>query len=203
MGRGLKALIRKDADMARACKLAGPPESRMRTPGFPSLLQIIVNQQVSTHAGRAIGARLKTGLGRVSVKNVLGASEADLRGFGLSAAKARYAKALAEAVSDGSLDLKGLKNLSDEDVRAELTKILGLGQWSADIYLMFALGRPDIWPVGDLALAVAAEWLLGLKKRPGPKELEAIGEAWRPWRTDAAVMLWQFYRYAQEERAAG
>ncbi len=195
LGKGLKALILKDPDMARAYKLAGAPASRRRTPGFSSLLRIIVNQQVSVHAGRAIWARLETGLGRVSVKTVLCASEADLRGFGLSAAKTRYARALADALSEGSLDLKGLERLSDDAVRAELTKILGLGRWSADIYLMFALGRPDIWPVGDLALAVAAERLLGLKTRPGPKEMEAIGEGWKPWRTEAAAMLWHFHKH--------
>ncbi len=201
-GKGLKALILKDPDMARAYKLAGAPASRKRAPGFPSLLRIIVNQQVSVHAGRAIWARLEAGLGRVSVKTVLSASEADLRSFGLSAAKTRYARALADAVSEGSLDLKGLEGLSDDDVRAELTKVLGLGRWSADIYLMFALGRPDVWPVGDLALAAGAERLLGLKTRPGPKELEAIGEGWKPWRTDAAVMLWHFYKHALEGKSS-
>ncbi len=194
--KGLKALIHKDADMARAYKLVGAPASRKRAPGLPSLLRILVNQQVSVHAGRAIWARLEAGLGRVSVKTVLCASEADLRSFGLSAAKTRYARALAKAMSEGSLDLKGLERLSDDDVRTELTKVLGLGKWSADIYLMFALGRPDIWPIGDLALAVAAERLLGLKTRPGTKEMEAIGEEWKPWRTDAAVMLWHFYKHA-------
>ena len=200
--KGLKALILKDPDMARAYKLAGTPASRKRAPGLPSLLRIIVNQQVSVHAGRAIWARLEAGLGRVSVKTVLAASEADLRSFGLSAAKTRYTKALADAVSGGSLDLKGLERLSDDDVRTELTKVLGLGKWSADIYLMFALGRPDIWPVGDLALAVAAERLLGLKTRPGPKEMEAIGEGWKPWRTDAAVMLWHFYKHALDRKSS-
>ncbi len=200
--KGLKALILKNPDMARAYKLAGAPASRKRAPGFPSLLRIIVNQQVSVHAGRAIWARLEAGLGRVGVKAVLSASDADLRGFGLSAAKTRYAKALADAVSGGSLDLKGLARLSDDDVRAEMTKVLGLGKWSADIYLMFALGRPDIWPVGDLALAVAAERLLGLKTRPGPKEMEAIGGEWKPWRTDAAVMLWHFHKLAPEGKSS-
>ena len=201
-GKGLKALIRKDADMARAYKLAGAPASRRRTPGVSSLLQIIVNQQVSVYAGRAIWARLEAGLGRVSAKTILRASEADLRSFGLSAAKTRYARALADAVSEGSLDIKGLEGLSDDDVRAELTKVLGLGRWSADIYLMFALGRPDIWPVGDLALAVAAERLLELKTRPGPKEMEAIGEGWKPWRTAAAAMLWHFHKHALEGKTS-
>lgn len=198
----MKALILKDADMFRAYKLARAPASRKRAPGLPSLLRIIVNQQVSVHAGRAIWARLEAGLGRVSVETVLCASEADLRGFGLSAAKTRYAKALADAVSEGSLDLKGLERLSDDDVRGELTKVPGLGKWSADIYLMFALGRPDIWPVGDLALAVAVERLLGLKARPGPREMEAIGEGWKPWRSAAAVMLWHFHKHALDGKSS-
>ena len=198
----MKALILKDADMVRAYKLARAPASRKRAPGLPSLLRIIVNQQVSVHAGRAIWARLEAGLGRVSVETVLCASEADLRGFGLSAAKTRYAKALADAVSEGSLDLKGLERLSDDDVRGELTKVPGLGKWSADIYLMFALGRPDIWPVGDLALAVAVERLLGLKARPGPREMEAIGEGWKPWRSAAAVMLWHFHKHALDGKSS-
>jgi DNA-3-methyladenine glycosylase II len=200
--KGLKALILKDADMVRAYKLAGAPALRKRAPGLPSLLRIIVNQQVSVHAGRAIWARLEAGLGRVSVETVLCASEADLRGFGLSAAKTRYAKALADAVSEGSLDLKGLERLSDDDVRGELTKVPGLGKWSADIYLMFALGRPDIWPVGDLALAVAVERLLGLKTRPGPREMDAIGEGWKPWRSAAAVMLWHFHKHALDGKSS-
>ncbi len=200
--KGLKALILKDPDMARAYELAGAPASRKRAPGLPSLLRIIVNQQVSVYAGRAIWARLEAGLGRVSVKTVLATAEADLRGFGLSGAKTRYAKALAVAVREGSLNLKELEKLSDDDVRGELTKVLGLGRWSADIYLMFALGRPDIWPVGDLALAVAAERLLGLKTRPGPKEMEAIGEGWKPWRTEAAVMLWHFYKHVLDGKSS-
>ena len=198
----MKALILKDADMFRAYKLARAPASRKRAPGLPSLLRIIVNQQVSVHAGRAIWARLEAGLGRVSVETVLCASEADLRGFGLSAAKTRYAKALADAVSEGSLDLKGLERLSDDDVRGELTKVPGLGKWSADIYLMFALGRPDVWPGGDLALAVAVERLLGLKTRPGPREMEAIGEGWKPWRSAAAVMLWHFHKHALDGKSS-
>jgi len=199
--KGLKALIHGDADMARAYKAAGAPASRKRSPGFASLLQIIVNQQVSVHAGRAIWARLEAEFGQITEKPLLGASEKRLRACGLSAAKTRYAKALAVAVSEGSLDLKGLEKLSDDEVRAELTQVLGIGRWSAEIYLMFALGRPDVWPVGDLALAVASERLLGLENRPGQKELELIGEAWKPWRTEAARMLWHFYKHVLEVKS--
>jgi DNA-3-methyladenine glycosylase II len=191
----LKALAKNDAHIARALKLAGAPQSRNRKPGFPSLLRIIVNQQVSVHAGRAIWERLEKGLGRVTPKAVREKPDKGLRAFGLSGAKVRYAKGLAGAVLDGGLDLKGLAKMSDDQARQSLMEVKGIGRWTADIYLMFALGRPDVWPVGDLALAVAAERLLGLKARPGDEELEAIGQAWRPWRTTAAVMLWHFYNH--------
>ena len=192
----LEALTEKNADMARALELAGFPESRSRAPGFPSLLRIIVNQQLSVQAARAIWDRLEKGLGRVTPKAVLGASDDDLRAFGLSRGKVRYARALGEAVAVGKLDLGGLHSLDDDAVRGELTKITGVGRWTADIYMMFALGRRDVWPAGDLALAEAAGRLLRLPARPGPEEMDAIGTHWRPWRTAAAVMLWHFLKHA-------
>lgn len=191
---GIEALIKKDPDMARAFKLAGKPPTRKRAPGFSSLLRIIVNQQVSVHAGRAIWERLEKGLGSVGHKDIENNTDEILRGFGLSAAKVRYAQALAGAVIDGSLDIRGLEKFDDDSVRAELTKIKGIGVWTADIYLMFSLGRPDIWPIGDLALAEATKRLLGLRKRPDPKKLESLGRKWRPWRSSAAIMLWHYYK---------
>jgi len=199
---GLAALVERDADMARAFRLAGAPTPRRRPPGFASLLRIIVNQQVSQHAGQAIWRRLEDGLGGVSAKVVLARTERRLCALGLSRAKARYARALAGMVVGRELDLAGLERLDDDGVRAELTRVPGIGPWTADIYLMFALGRPDVWPAGDLALAAAAGRLLGRRRRPTPEELEAIGHAWRPWRTAAAVMLWHFYRHAGSSGAA-
>ncbi|HEX9569274.1 MAG TPA: DNA-3-methyladenine glycosylase 2 family protein, partial [Rhodospirillales bacterium] len=184
---GLQALIERDADIARAFRLAGQPAPRKRPPGFASLLRIIVNQQVSQHAGQAIWRRLEDGLGVVSPKSVLGRPERRLHALGLSRAKARYARALAGMVVSRELDLNGLERLDDDAARAELTRVPGIGRWTADIYLMFALGRPDVGPAGDLALAVAAERRLGRKRRPSPKEMETIGHAWRPWRTAAAL----------------
>jgi len=191
---GLDALIKKDPDMARAFKIAGKPASRKRSPGFSSLLKIIINQQVSVHAGRAIWNRLENGLGIIAPEDIENATDETLRGFGLSGAKVRYARELAGAVTDGTLNIKGLEKLDDDSVRGELTKVKGIGKWTADIYLMFSLGRTDIWPIGDLALAVATERLLGLRKRPDPKKMAAIGLKWRPWRTSAAVMLWHYYK---------
>ena len=200
---GLQALIERDADIARAFQLAGQPAPRKRPPGFASLLRIIVNQQVSRHAGQACWRPLEDGLGDVSPKSVLGRPERRLRTLGLSRAKARYARALAGMVVSREIDLNGLKRLDDDAARAELTRVPGIGRWTADIYLMFALGRPDVWPAGDLALAVAAERLLGRQRPPRPKGKETIGHAWRPWRTAAALMLWHFYRRPEGGRESG
>lgn len=199
MGRlnsGLKALIDRDSDMARAYQAAGVPASRKRPPEFASLLRIIINQQVSVQAGQAIWRGLENGVKAITPGAIFEVSVENLRGYGLSRAKAVYAKELAGAIKDGSLDLDGLKRLDDDEVLDQLTRIKGIGRWTAEIYMMFALGRPDIWPAGDLALAVAVERLLGLAERPGPKKMEAIAEGWRPWRTSAAVMLWHYYNHA-------
>ena len=196
LNSGLKALINKDSNLARAYKSAGAPASRRRPAEFASLLRIIINQQVSVQAGQAIWRGLESGISALTPAAILQASVEDLRGCGLSRAKAVYAKELAGAITGGSLDLDGLKRLDDDEVLDQLTRIKGIGRWTAEIYLMFALGRPDIWPAGDLALAVAVERLLGLAERPGPKTLESIAEGWRPWRTSAAVLLWHYYNHA-------
>ena len=196
LNSGLRALIDRDADLARAFKAAGAPASRQRPPGFASLLRIIINQQVSVAAGRAIWRSLEGGLAALTPEAVLAVPEDGLRGVGLSRAKAVYARELAAAVADGRLDLDGLEKQDDAEVLAQLTRIKGIGRWTAEIYLMFALDRPDIWPAGDLALAVAVERLLDLTERPGPKKLDSIAQGWRPWRSSAAVLLWHYYSHA-------
>ena len=196
LNSGLRALIDRDADLARAFKAAGAPASRQRPPGFASLLRIIINQQVSVAAGRAIWRSLEGGLTALTPEAVLAVPEGGLRGVGLSRAKAVYARELAAAVADGRLDLDGLEKQDDAEVLAQLTRIKGIGRWTAEIYLMFALDRPDIWPAGDLALAVAVERLLDLTERPGPKKLDSIAQGWRPWRSSAAVLLWHYYSHA-------
>ena len=196
LNSGLRALIDRDADLARAFKAAGAPASRQRPPGFASLLRIIINQQVSVAAGRAIWRSLEGRLTALTPEAVLAVPEGGLRGVGLSRAKAVYARELAAAVADGRLDLDGLEKQDDAEVLAQLTRIKGIGRWTAEIYLMFALDRPDIWPAGDLALAVAVERLLDLTERPGPKKLDSIAQGWRPWRSSAAVLLWHYYSHA-------
>jgi len=182
--------------MRTAIDQAGMPGERRHKSGFPTLLRIIVDQQVSVQAGAAIWRKLDRNLGGVSARKVLAAGEGDLRDCGLSRAKAAYALALAEAVSRKRLNLSSLHRMEDEAVREALTRIKGIGRWSADIYLMFALGRGDVWPAGDLALAEAAKRLLDLPERPRPAEMDGIGERWKPWRTAAAITLWHYYKKA-------
>ena len=193
--KGLAVLSKQDPDIARAIKQAGPTDPRKLEAGFGTLLRIIIDQQVSVHAGRAIWKRLEEGLsGDVSPMKVISLGPEALRTFGLSRPKARYATCLAEVITDGSLDLEGLSCLSDEDVQKQLTAVTGIGRWTSDIYLMFALGREDVWPSGDLAVAEAVKRMLGLEKRPTPTEMDAIGERWKPWRSDVAVLLWHYYK---------
>jgi len=180
--------------MRMAIEQAGTPAERRHKTGFPTLLRIIVDQQVSVQAGAAIWRKLDQNLGGVSATKVLAAGEGDLKASGLSRAKAAYALALAEAVSQRALNLNSLHRMDDGAVREALTRVKGIGRWSADIYLMFALGRGDIWPAGDLALAEAAKRLLGLPERPTPAEMDGIGERWKPWRTAAAITLWHYYK---------
>jgi len=135
-------------------------------------------------------------MGGVSAKKVLAAGEGQLKACGLSRAKAAYAVALAEAVTLRAINLNGLHRMEDDAVREALMSIKGIGRWSADIYLMFALGRGDVWPAGDLALVEAAKRLLDLSERPSPAEMESIGERWKPWRTAAAITRWHYYKKA-------
>lgn len=195
LSKGLKTLSKKDADIARAIETAGPPAPRQLETGIATLLRIIIDQQVSVHAGRAIWKRLEEGLsGDVSAKSILKAGDEKLKSCGLSRPKARYALCLADAVEQGTLDLEALPGMSDDDVNKQLTAITGIGRWTADIYSMFALGREDIWPSGDLAVAEATKRLLGLEARPTPAELDIIGERWQPWRSEVAILLWHYYK---------
>lgn len=181
--------------MRRALAEVGPLTTRKRAPGFQTLIRIIVDQQVSKEAGAAIWARLERQLGTVTPETVLAAGETGLRAGGLSGQKARYALGAAEAVISGALDFRRLTRRPDDEVIETLTALKGIGLWSAEIYLMFAMGRRDVFPAGDLALQIAAGQLLSLDERPTDKEIRAIAEErWRPWRSVAALCLWRYYR---------
>ena len=172
---------------------AGPPRFRRRRNGFATLLHIILEQQVSIDAAAAMHRRL-SGLCRpLAPEGFLALDDASLRACGFSRQKMGYARALAERVSCGEFDFDRLAAADDETARAMLTALNGIGGWSAEIYLIFALGRADIWPAGDLGLQIAAGARLGLASRPAEPELRRLGEAWRPWRSVAACLLWQSY----------
>ena len=184
--------------MRRIHDLGGYPPPREQPAGFATLLRIIVDQQVSTQSGAAIWRRLEEDLGDVTVDAVLNTGEEGLRASGFSRPKARYAGELARAIKSGELDLVALEHLPTPDVQAALVKIKGIGRWTAEVYLMFALNRPDVWPAGDLALVVAVQHLLDLPARPNIDEMDALSQQWRPWRSMAALMLWHYYRHIKK-----
>ena len=199
--RHLAVLRRRDRRISQAIKLAGLPEPRVIGPGFATLIRIIGDQQVSTAAGAAIWAKLKRNAGGdVNARRLLTLGETGIRASGFSGQKSRYALGLAEAVVARKLNLKSLEQTDDATVRETLMAYKGIGAWTADIYLMFGLGRPDVWPVGDLALQLAAQILHKLKSKPTAPELEALGDPWRPYRSSASLLLWRYYGVVRTEQ---
>jgi DNA-3-methyladenine glycosylase II len=198
-GRRLKTalahLAAVDPDMARAIALIGPPPPRWYGGGFPGLLHIILGQQVSIASAAAIWGRFSALADPLTPAAVLAADDAVLRGIGLSRQKMVYARALAQGIADGTIDLEALETMPDETAIAALMTLKGVGRWTAEVYLLFGLGRPDILPADDLGLLTAAQRLKGLAQRPSAAELRAMAEAWRPWRGVAARLLWHWYRY--------
>ncbi len=192
---GLNRLIRLDPDLAGIETAAGPLPWRKRATGFPGLLQAIVGQQISNQAAAAIWARLRAVPGALDPAGLLALTEEALRGAGLSRPKVAHARSLATAFLDGTLDETTLATLADEEAVARIASVRGLGPWTAEIYLLFALGRPDVFPAGDLALAAAAADIKKLPARPAPREFRALAEQWRPWRALAARLLWHHWRH--------
>jgi DNA-3-methyladenine glycosylase II len=173
--------------------IGGPPPLRRREAGFAGLAAIIVAQQLSTASATAIFGRLQARIVPLEAPEIAKATEEDLRGCGLSNAKIRALRALAQAVI-GGLDLAGLGSLDAEDAHKALVAVKGIGPWTADVFLLFCLGHPDAFPAGDVALQEAAKLALNLKQRPDAARLERIAERWRPLRGVAARMLWAYYR---------
>jgi len=191
--RALGELAERDCDLGGVLSSLGPPPMWDREPGFPTLIHIILEQQVSLASARACFDKLLATVGLLTPESLLTLDKGVLKDAGFSRQKTRYARILAEAVQSGSLDLDGLGNIPDDEARKQLMRLKGIGQWTADIYLLMALGRPDVWPVGDLALVVAAQQIKGLDSRPNPEEFRELGEPWRPWRSVAARLLWHHY----------
>lgn len=190
----LDALAVIEPRFAVALSQAGYPEPRLRDRGYVTLLRTIVGQQVSFQAAASVWAKLEAGRGDMTDPlAILDASFDELRACGLSRQKQGYARSLAELVRSGTIDLHNLP-ADDEEAIALLTQIKGIGRWSAEIYLLFAEGRPDIWPAGDLAVQVDVGLIMGLPERPSEKDVREIGEAWRPHRGAAAVFAWHHYK---------
>ena len=180
---------------------AGAPRFRRRRNGFATLLHIILEQQVSIDAAAAMHRRL-IGLCRpLAPEPFLALDDATLRQCGFSRQKAGYARGLAAAVASGSLDFAALDGADDDTAHAALVALRGIGRWSAEIYLIFALGRRDIWPAADLGLQLGVRECLGLDERPNEAALRDMGDAWRPWRSVAACLFWQSYLHARRRAA--
>jgi len=191
----LDRLIATDADLATIEPRAGALPWRTRAAGFPGLLQAITSQQISNQAAAAIWGRLSAVGGALEPAGLLALSDDTLRAAGLSRPKVAHARSLAAAFLDGTLDTARLAAMPDEDAVATIAAVRGMGRWTAEIYLLFALGRQDVFPAGDLALAAAAAHLKGLAARPGPVALRALAEPWRPARALAARLLWHHWRF--------
>jgi DNA-3-methyladenine glycosylase II len=198
--RSARELAERDAALGAIVERCGVPEFWARQPGFATLLLLILEQQVSLASAKAAFDRVAGRCGTVTPAAILALSDAELRADGFSRQKTRYARALSTALLDGSLDLEALAAVEDDEARAALVALPGIGPWTAEVYLLSALRRPDTWPVGDIALQEAAKRALGLEERPSPEELAALGERWRPHRATAARLLWHLYLY---DRANG
>jgi len=190
----LSQLASFDPDIALAIGLVGAPEPQKREPGFATLVHIIVSQQVSLTSAAAIWQRL-TAKGPITPELLLDLGGDGMREVGFSGPKTRYALELARCVRSGKFDPDSLPSMGDEPAIKHITNLLGFGRWSGEIYLMFSLGRPDIWPAADVALQEAIRHIKGLDFRPEPKEMYAIARPWRPWRSVAAHLFWRYYRH--------
>jgi DNA-3-methyladenine glycosylase II len=189
----VEALAEREAAFAGVVERHGIPEARNSEPGAHTLLRTIVGQQVSVAAARSMWSKLEAAYGSPpDLSKILKATDEELRLAGISRQKAGYARSLANLVLSGELDLHALPQ-DDEEAVALLTKIKGIGRWSAEIYLLFAEGRPDVWPAGDLAVQVEIGRLLGLADKPSEKQLRDYAEAWRPYRGAAAILAWHSY----------
>jgi DNA-3-methyladenine glycosylase II len=193
VAEALVALLAADPRLQRVLDEAGPVPLRRRSGGFEGLAHVITGQQISTHAAAAIWSRLRTAIDPFTPENFLAAREEVLRAAGQSRAKIATLTGIANACRDG-LSLDALHDIPAEDAIAELVALKGIGRWTAESYLLFCVGHPDIFPAGDLALQSAVHQGLRLRKRPHETRLRAIAEKWSPWRGAAARLFWAYYR---------
>jgi DNA-3-methyladenine glycosylase II len=191
---GIDRLARVDVDVARALERVGYPAPRQRESGFATLLRIMVAQQLSTKSAAAIWARVEQAcLPLVTAERFLALGEEAFKTIGFSRQKMAYGRSLAEAVASDALNLKALATLPEEEAIAAISALRGFGRWSAEIYLLFALGRADVFPADDLGLQVGMQRLKGLEARPNRKAMDRLAEPWRPLRGCGAIFLWHYY----------
>ena len=196
LNAGIEWVAEREPGVARALGLAGYPEPRIRETGYGTLLRTIVGQQVSVAAAASMWRKLEALVGEdVPVGKILASDFDELRACGLSRQKQGYIRSLCELVASGELDFDALPK-DDEEAIAELTRIKGIGRWSAEIYLLFAEGRADIWPAGDLAVQAGLAKILALDERPSEKDIRIIAEKWRPHRGAVAIFTWHCYNNA-------
>jgi DNA-3-methyladenine glycosylase II len=200
--QGVRLLAGCDKHLADVVKTYGRPPLWVREPGFPTLVYIILEQQVSLASARAAFERLKAARNPLTPKRFLTLTDVELLRIGFSRQKTLYTRLLAESLARRHFDLRYLHDLHDDAARKMLIAFKGIGRWTADIYLLSALRRPDIWPTGDLALATAVQEVKRLRKRPSPEKLEALSAPWRPWRAVAARLFWHAYLCKRGQRSA-
>ena len=200
--RGVSELTNIDPNLARIVSAYGQPPLWVREPGFPTLVYIILEQQVSLASAKAAFDRLNAAVRPLTPSRFLKLTDAELLRVGFSRQKTLYTRLLAESLSRRHFDLRCLRELDDDAARKMLTTFKGIGNWTADIYLLSALRRPDIWPVGDLALATAVQEVKHLRKRPSPERLEKLSQPWRPYRAVAARLFWHAYLSKRGQNSA-
>jgi len=198
--QGIQQLSIQDKDIKDVIAKLGMPEARARSKGFETFLSTIIGQQLSTKAAQSIMARVLDLMDEPTPEQFIKIPPQTLRDAGLSFRKIEYTQGLASAVLEGSFDIDGLESLSDEDAIKEITKLRGLGRWSAEIYLMFSLGRKDIFPADDLGILVGLQLLKGLDSKPTAKQAREMVGHWAPWRSAGALCLWHYYHHASNKK---
>ena len=191
--QGVRLLADRDERLAEVVKTYGRPPLWVREPGFPTLVYIILEQQVSLASAKAAFDRLQAAVKPLTPRGFLKLNDVELLRIGFSRQKTLYTRLLAESLARRHFDLRYLHDLPDDSAHKMLVAFKGIGRWTADIYLLSALRRPDIWPTGDLALATAVQEVKRLGKRPSPEKLETLSAPWRPWRAVAARLFWHAY----------
>ena len=199
--QGVRILADRDAPLAGVVERYGAPPLWVREPGFPTLVYIILEQQVSLASAKAAFDRLNTAVRPLTPRRFLRLTDDELLRIGFSRQKTLYTRLLAESLARRYFDLRNLHGLRDDAARKMLVTFKGIGAWTADIYLLSALRRPDIWPIGDLALATAVQEVKRLRVRPSPEELETMSAPWKPWRAVAARLFWHHYLSKRGQRS--